>query len=94
MTTQDMLAQLDAKVRHAELVRDIKKHDQKYYQDDAPEIDDAQYDKLRQELEKIEAEHPELITKDSPTQNVGAAPSKGFKITYQVFRATLAFPPN
>ncbi len=79
MTTQDMLAQLDAKVRHAELVRDIKKHDQKYYQDDAPEIDDAQYDKLRQELEKIEAEHPQLITKDSPTQNVGAAPSKGFK---------------
>ncbi len=79
MTTHDMLAKLDAQVRHAELVRDIKAHDEKYYQDDAPEISDAEYDKLRKELEHIEAEFPELITKDSPTQSVGAAPSKGFK---------------
>lgn len=79
MTTHDMLAKLDAQVRHAELVQEIKKHDQKYYQDDAPELSDADYDALRKELEGIEAEHPELITKDSPTQSVGAAPSKGFK---------------
>lgn len=79
MTTHDMLAKLDAQVRHAELVRDIKAHDEKYYQDDAPEISDAEYDKLRKELEHIESEFPELVTKDSPTQSVGAAPSKGFK---------------
>ncbi|MBL4804443.1 MAG: NAD-dependent DNA ligase LigA [Alphaproteobacteria bacterium] len=76
---EQKLALLDAQVRHAELVRDIKKHDEKYYADDNPEISDADYDKLRKELEQIEAEYPELITKDSPTQSVGAAPSKGFK---------------
>lgn len=73
------LEKLDAKVRHAELVKEIRRHDEAYYQKDEPEISDAEYDKLRKELEQIEAAHPDLITKDSPTQTVGAAPSKGFK---------------
>lgn len=69
----------DARYRHGELVREIKKHDRLYYQKDNPEISDGEYDKLRLELEKIEAEYPDLITPDSPTQTVGAAPTSGFK---------------
>ncbi|MCC7304726.1 MAG: NAD-dependent DNA ligase LigA [Alphaproteobacteria bacterium] len=69
----------NARIRHAKLVENIRKHDRLYYQKDAPEVSDAEYDALRIELEKIEAEYPELITPDSPSQKVGAAPSKGFK---------------
>lgn len=73
------LEQLDAKVRHAELVKEIRRHDGLYYTQDAPEIADAAYDKLRRELEALEEQYPALKTADSPTQTVGAAPSRGFK---------------
>ncbi len=69
----------DARYRHGELVKQIRHHDKLYYQKDNPEISDAEYDKLRIELEKIEIEYPDLITPDSPTQTVGAAPANGFK---------------
>jgi NAD-dependent DNA ligase len=46
---------------------------------DAPEISDAAYDALMNELKKLEAEHPELVTPDSPTQRVGGKPAEGFK---------------
>ncbi len=69
----------DARARHKKLVREIKKHDELYHAKDAPEISDAAYDALRRELEEIEAEHPELVTADSPTQVVGAAAAAGFK---------------
>lgn len=69
----------DAKARHKKLVKEIARHDELYHGKDNPEISDAEYDRLRRELEKIEAEYPELITKDSPTAKVGAAPAKGFK---------------
>lgn len=72
------LEHLDAKVRYAELVKEIRRHDALYYTDDAPAISDAAYDKLRRELETLEGEYPDLITPDSPTQTVGAAPAKGF----------------
>ena len=49
-------------------------HGHKYYVEDAPEIDDYEYDKLYRELEALEAAHPELVTPDSPTQRVGGAP--------------------
>lgn len=68
-----------SKKRHKQLIMEIKYHDAMYHQKDNPEISDAAYDKMRIELEKIEAEYPELITPDSPSQKVGAAPSAGFK---------------
>ncbi|MBI1300247.1 MAG: NAD-dependent DNA ligase LigA, partial [Alphaproteobacteria bacterium] len=69
----------DAKARHKKLSKQILEADQAYYQKDNPHLSDAEYDVLRQTLEKLEAEYPELTTKDSPTQKVGAVPSKGFK---------------
>ncbi|MAM34023.1 MAG: DNA ligase (NAD(+)) LigA [Micavibrio sp.] len=75
----------DAKARHTKLVKEIRKHDAAYYQEDNPTVSDAEYDSLRQELEKLEAEFPEFVTPDSPTQNVGSEPSKGFqKVTHAV----------
>ena len=64
--------------RAAELRAEINYHNYRYYVLDAPIVSDAQYDKLLRELQEIEAQHPELITPDSPTQRVGAAPSKEF----------------
>ncbi len=68
-----------ARARHKKLMAEIKKHDALYYQKDKPAISDAEYDELRRQLEKIEAEYPEFITSGSPTQKVGAEPAKGFK---------------
>ena len=79
----DMLAKLDASVRHAELVRDIRAADKAYYSDDAPVMTDGAYDSLRAELEALEAENPDLVSADSPTQTVGVKPARGFgKITH------------
>ena len=50
---------------------EIDRHNQLYYQNDAPEISDFEFDKLLQRLKELETEHPELITPDSPTQRVG-----------------------
>ena len=60
------------------LRRQIRHHDQLYYGDARPEITDVQYDALVRRLGELEAAHPELVTPDSPTQRVGAAPLKGF----------------
>ncbi len=64
---------------YKKLVAEIRQHDESYYQEDAPIVSDADYDALRKRLEEIERAHPELVSKDSPTQKVGAVPSKGFK---------------
>src|SRR5229473_8154915 len=56
----------------------IRHHEYRYYVLDDPEISDAEFDKLVNELKKLEAEHPELITPDSPTQRVGGKPREGF----------------
>jgi DNA ligase (NAD+) len=62
-----------------ESLRDkIRHHEYRYYVLDNPEISDAEFDKLVNELKKIEGEHPELITPDSPTQRVGGKPREGF----------------
>ena len=62
----------EAKIQAAELRQQIAYHGQKYYAEDAPEIDDYEYDMLYRKLEELEAEFPELVTPDSPTQKVGA----------------------
>jgi DNA ligase (NAD+) len=60
------------------LASEIRRHDALYYQQDAPEISDAEYDALRHRLEEIEAAHPEARLADSPTATVGAAPVEAF----------------
>jgi DNA ligase (NAD+) len=60
--------------RAAELRRQLEHHNRRYYVLDDPEIGDDAYDALLDELRRIEAEHPELVTPDSPTQRVGAEP--------------------
>ncbi len=69
----------DARVRHKKLAEEIRRHDALYYTHDEPEISDAAYDKLRQELEALERDYPELVNAESPTQTVGATPARGFK---------------
>ena len=56
------------------LRKEIEHHNYRYYVLDSPEVSDAQYDDLLRDLQRLEAEHPELVTPDSPTQRVGAAP--------------------
>ena len=66
-------------LRQVNRLRDeLNRHNQLYFALDQPEISDAKYDKLFQELRRLEEQYPELITLDSPTQRVGAEPVDGF----------------
>src|SRR5713101_1612318 len=56
----------------------IRHHEYLYYVLDHPEISDAEFDELMQQLKDLEADHPDLITPDSPTQRVGGKPREGF----------------
>ena len=69
----------DVASRAAELRRLIDHHNYRYHVLDDPEIPDAAYDALFDELKAIEEEHPRLQTPDSPTQRVGATPAAGFR---------------
>ncbi|QGJ71381.1 DNA ligase [Planctomycetales bacterium 10988] len=69
----DVAAELEA------LRKQIRYHDQRYYTDAEPEISDLEYDKLMNRLKELEAEHPDLITSDSPTQRVGGEPLGEFQ---------------
>jgi DNA ligase (NAD+) len=73
------LTKAQAKVEHMRLALDLEGHDKRYYQDDAPSVTDAEYDVLRQRFNAIEKRFPELVSADSPSQKVGAAPSGRFK---------------
>jgi DNA ligase (NAD+) len=64
----------------AQLRKTINHHNYHYYVLDSPEISDAEYDELMKELKQLEAEHPELVTPDSPTQRIGAPPVEAFGI--------------
>src|SRR5512137_2373455 len=65
--------------KRAEQLREkIRHHEHLYYVLDSPEISDADFDQLMNELKRIEAEHLELVTPDSPTQRVGGKPREGF----------------
>src|SRR5258708_37693955 len=66
--SQDEIESLREEIRH---------HEYRYYVLDDPEISDAEFDRLMNELKKLEADHPELITSDSPTQRVGGKPREG-----------------
>ena len=68
-----------AAARADQLRASLRRHEHLYYVLDAPEISDAEYDALMNELKRIEAAHPELLTTDSPTQRVGGKPADGFK---------------
>jgi DNA ligase (NAD+) len=74
----DALTEKQAKAEHARLEAAIAEHDRRYYQDDAPSVSDADYDKLRRRYNAIEARFPQLRTLESLTQRVGAAPSARF----------------
>ena len=78
-------------VRAEELRSRLREASHRYYVLDAPTLSDAEYDRLFRELEQIEAEHPDLITPDSPTRRVGAAPSEKFaKVTHRRQMMSLA----
>ena len=72
-----MAASVDVK-RAAEIRRLIEHHNYRYYVLDDPEVSDARYDELMRELRELEKAHPELAADDSPTQRVGAVPSREF----------------
>ena len=65
--------------RVAELRKKLDHHRYRYYVLDDPEVSDAEFDRLYDELSALEEEHPELVTPDSPTQRIGAPPSERFR---------------
>src|SRR4249920_1177501 len=68
-TTEQRLIELRDQIRH---------HEERYYIHNDPEIADEEFDRLLHELEHLEAEHPDLVTPDSPTQRVAGRPIEGF----------------
>src|SRR3954462_6024767 len=69
-TLEQRLDDLRAAIRH---------HEERYYIHNDPEISDEEFDRLLHELERLEAEHPDLVTTDSPTQRVAGRPIEGFQ---------------
>src|ERR1700732_3855375 len=65
--------------RATKLREEIRAHEHRYYVLDRPSVSDAEFDRLMNELKRLEAQHPEIVTPDSPTQRVGGAPRKGFE---------------
>jgi DNA ligase (NAD+) len=74
----ESLTEKQAQAEHARLAAEIAEHDRRYYQEDAPTVSDAEYDRLRQRYGAIEARFPQFRTRESLTQRVGAAPSARF----------------
>jgi DNA ligase (NAD+) len=77
-TPVEDLTEKQAKAEHARLAVEIAEHDRRYYQEDAPTVSDAEYDRLRQRYAATEARFPQLRTLESLTQRVGAAPAARF----------------
>src|SRR5262250_1743470 len=81
----DALSAAQAKAEHARLEAEIRKHDESYYQKDAPTVSDAEYDALRRRYDALEARFPDLRTLESLSRKVGAAPARGFaKVRHRV----------
>ena len=75
----EMSKEEQARKRIEELRAEIRQHEHLYYVMDAPVISDAEFDALMNELKRLEAQHPNLIAPDSPTQRVGGKPAEGFQ---------------
>ncbi|BCU75431.1 NAD-dependent DNA ligase LigA [Luteolibacter sp. LG18] len=75
----DLFSQTSPESRIRQLRAELAHHNRLYYTDAAPEISDAEYDKLYRELEELEAKHPEFDDPDSPTKRVGGEPIEGFQ---------------
>jgi hypothetical protein len=89
--TSSELVKSDPARRARELRSEIRQHDHRYYVLDDPDISDAEYDQLVQELRALGRTHPQLITPDSPTQRVGGQPSGAFaKVRHSVPMLSLA----
>ncbi|MCL9642398.1 NAD-dependent DNA ligase LigA [Rahnella bonaserana] len=77
------MATIEEQINH--LRTQLRHHEYQYHVLDAPEVPDAEYDRLMRELRELETAHPELVTADSPTQRVGAAPLSAFEqVKHQV----------
>src|SRR5450432_967040 len=70
--------------RLEELRDAIRRHEERYYIHNDPEISDEEFDRLLHELERLEADHPNLVTPDSPTQRVAGRPVEGFETVEHV----------
>jgi DNA ligase (NAD+) len=81
MATRIQKAKADLQSRVSELRTTIEHHNYRYHVLDDPDVSDAEYDRLFDELKTLEEQHPELATPDSPTQQVGAPPSERFQKT-------------
>src|SRR4029078_254595 len=89
----DALTEKQAKAEHVRLELEIGRHDEAYYQKDAPTVSDAEYDALRRRYEAIEGKFPELRTLESLSRKVGAAPARGFaKVRHAVPMLSLQTP--
>jgi DNA ligase (NAD+) len=77
-TSQDVVLANEASIRIQQLRQQINDHNYRYYTLDEALIPDAEYDRLMRELQQLEAQFPELVTTDSPTQRVGAEPLSSF----------------
>jgi DNA ligase (NAD+) len=69
---------MDPVARLTQLRKDIRHHEERYYIHSDPEISDEEFDRLLHELERLEAEYPDLVTPDSPTQRVAGRPTEAF----------------
>ncbi|MDQ4147036.1 MAG: NAD-dependent DNA ligase LigA [Pseudomonadota bacterium] len=86
-----MSSPAEIKTRVSQLRERLNHHNYRYYVLDDPEIPDAEYDRLLRELQSLEAQYPDLVSPDSPTQRVGAEPLKAFgEVTHELPMLSLA----
>jgi DNA ligase (NAD+) len=92
-----LASQDEIKTKIEKLRAEINHHNYLYFVQDSPEISDAEYDKLMQELKQLEEQYPQFLTPDSPTQRIGAAPLEAFGIVdhpYPLLSLANAFSDN
>ena len=82
-----MIASKSPEQRIQELRDAIRRHEERYYTYSDPEISDEEFDRLIRELETLEAEYPDLVTADSPTQRVAGRPTEGFPTVEHLARS-------